>query len=130
MNSVTLSILGFIILIANNYHFSNFISFINIENAIITSVLIVGFFTINSFFIYPILNIFIYKITQKSISSLNTILYIAFRLMIDTTGLYFLLNNNSKVTINSLLIPLAISIFSLLIDYLFNDVNPFHNYQS
>ncbi|WP_416828287.1 hypothetical protein [Ectobacillus polymachus] len=130
MNSVILSILGFIILIENNYHFSNFITFINIESVMIASVLIVAFFTINSFFIYPILHVFIYKITRKSFSSLNTILFIAFRLMIDTTGVYFLLNNHSKVTLISLLIPLVISIFSLLIDYLFNDVNPFHNYQS
>ncbi|USP56104.1 hypothetical protein J2N67_006353 (plasmid) [Bacillus thuringiensis] len=104
-----------------NSFFSNLITFDNIETLVISSVFLIIFLTFNSFITYPLLNMFIYAITKNNL--LSTILYITFRILIDTIGIYLILNNNSKITLNSLVIPIAISIFFILIDYFLNNIN-------
>ncbi|MBE7121978.1 hypothetical protein [Bacillus cereus] len=106
-----------------NSAFSNLITFDNIGTLVITSVFLIIFLTFNSFITYPLLNMFIYAITKNKNNLLNTILYITFRVLIDTIGIYLILNNNSKITLNSLVIPIAISIFFILIDYFLNNIN-------
>lgn len=104
-----------------NSFYSNLITFDNIETLVISSVFLIIFLTFNSFITYPLLNMIIYAITKNNL--LSTILYITFRILIDTIGIYLILNNNSKITLNSLVIPIAISIFFILIDYFLNNIN-------